>query len=69
MTPINRAWHEAHQMPTNPTDDQRIAWHVEHVQHCPCRPIPPGVVALMDARGLEVPVGVVPSRADGEVRP
>jgi hypothetical protein len=37
---LNRAWHEAHRMPKNPTLDQRLAWHREHAKHCACRPMP-----------------------------
>jgi hypothetical protein len=42
-------------MPANPTPEQRIAWHLDHAQNCQCRPIPPGVAALMRARGIDVP--------------
>lgn len=35
-----RKWHEANPMPKNPTEEQRIAWHKEHVKNCDCRPIP-----------------------------
>jgi hypothetical protein len=52
----NRAWHERHRMPKNPTAAQRIAWHVAHAENCTCRPIPPGVLALMraeTARGVD----------------
>jgi hypothetical protein len=38
--PINAAWHRAHPMPKNPTQDERIAWHVDHAERCGCRPIP-----------------------------
>jgi hypothetical protein len=47
MGTINRQWHEQHRMPTNPSSAQRIAWHEAHAQNCSCRPIPPGVLALM----------------------
>jgi hypothetical protein len=55
MKGLNRAWHEQHPMPKNPSNDQRIAWHLEHVQVCDCRPIPGGVVKLMLDQGLSVP--------------
>ena len=37
---LNREWHLAHKMPKNATLDQRIAWHLEHEQHCTCRAMP-----------------------------
>jgi len=36
-------------MPKNPTPQQRVEWHVEHAKHCQCRPIPAGVLALIEA--------------------
>lgn len=55
MDRINADWHRAHPMPKNPTDDQRIAWHMEHVKACGCRGIPAGVLALMAKRGITEP--------------
>lgn len=36
---INAAWHLANKMPKNPTLDERVAWHVQHVKQCSCRPL------------------------------
>lgn len=58
---LNRKWHEEHRMPERASDDERIAWHVAHARHCGCRPIPGGVRALMDSRGIAVPE---PAQAD-----
>jgi hypothetical protein len=55
MGRINRAWHSAHPMPKNPSEKQRIAWHLDHVRNCGCRDIPRGVLALMRERGIAVP--------------
>ena len=44
MSNINKEWHEEHKMPKNPTEEQRINWHLEHVKHCSCRGIPAGVL-------------------------
>lgn len=44
---INRSWHEKNRMPKNASEEQRIAWHLEHVKHCPCRPIPEKLQALI----------------------
>ncbi|MBS3060982.1 MAG: hypothetical protein J4215_00190 [Candidatus Diapherotrites archaeon] len=37
---VNKEWHQSHRMPSNPSLDQRMAWHQEHVQNCSCAPIP-----------------------------
>lgn len=37
---LNAEWHRAHRMPKNPTQDQRINWHIAHAAACSCRPIP-----------------------------
>ena len=55
MAKTNRLWHEQNRMPKNPSDQQRIEWHLAHARVCSCRPIPKGVVDLMRARGIEVP--------------
>jgi hypothetical protein len=47
---INKEWHEQHRMPKNATIDQRIAWHIEHVKHCSCRPMPEKLKAEMKKR-------------------
>lgn len=35
----NTAWHSKNKMPKNPTLDQRVKWHIEHVRNCSCRPL------------------------------
>ncbi len=32
----NTEWHLKHQLPQNPTLDQRVKWHMEHARRCPC---------------------------------
>ncbi len=39
MSKINKEWHLANKMPKNPTHEQRMKWHIEHVKHCQCYPI------------------------------
>lgn len=34
---INADWHKAHKMPKNPTHNQRLLWHREHLKYCACR--------------------------------
>jgi hypothetical protein len=55
MGTINAAWHAANRMPTNPSPEQRIAWHLAHAANCSCRTPPPGVIALMRAKGITFP--------------
>lgn len=54
---INVEWHKKHKMPLNPTVEQRIEWHLEHLKHCACRTdIPPKLMQEMKKRGIKVPV-------------
>jgi hypothetical protein len=32
----NTQWHAKHRLPTNPTLEQRVQWHMEHARRCPC---------------------------------
>lgn len=52
---LNLDWHEAHKMPDNPTLDQRIAWHVEHLQNCKCRDMPDTIKRALEERGIALP--------------
>lgn len=55
MSRINSEWHKAHRMPANPTFDQRVNWHLEHVANCNCRGIPAKLAREMRANGVEIP--------------
>lgn len=55
MSKINREWHEAHRMPSNPTPLERVMWHKAHAENCSCRPIPKGVLPLFEKFGVELP--------------
>lgn len=51
---INKEWHLAHKMPKNPTLDQRINWHLEHLKNCECRTdIPEKLKTEMKERGIK----------------
>ncbi|MCX5496875.1 hypothetical protein OSH11_19365 [Kaistia dalseonensis] len=52
---MNKAWHEANPMPLKATLDQRIAWHLAHIEHCGCRDLPDGIKAELRRRGLPIP--------------
>lgn len=48
--------HKANRMPQNATIDQRIKWHIEHLNNCHCRTdIPASVKAAMIERGIPIP--------------
>jgi hypothetical protein len=50
---LNTAWHLANKMPKNPTMEQRITWHLEHLKNCQCRTdIPEKLKEEMGKRGL-----------------
>ena len=69
MSKINAKWHAEHRMPERATAQQRIAWHREHSEHCACRPIPKGVLALMAACNVEAPNPSIERTATGGLRP
>lgn len=55
---INAGWHKLHPMPDNATIDQRIEWHLQHLQHCQCRTdLPEKLKDEMKKRGIVVPAG------------
>jgi hypothetical protein len=47
---VNKEWHLRNKMPKNPSMEQRIRWHEEHVRECACRPIPATVRAAIEKR-------------------
>ncbi|MGC4039502.1 MAG: hypothetical protein QM710_01540 [Flavobacterium sp.] len=48
----NKDWHLKNRMPKNPTFDERVKWHMEHQQHCQCRPIPKKLAEEMVKRKI-----------------
>ena len=38
MGKINAEWHQKHPMPSKPTLDQRVTWHLAHQKQCGCHP-------------------------------
>lgn len=55
MGKINVAWHEAHKMPDNPSEQQRAEWHYSHALNCACRKVTPSIQALLDSHGYKLP--------------
>lgn len=39
MGKINKEWHLANKMPKNPTFEQRMEWHINHLKDCNCYPM------------------------------
>lgn len=56
---FNKDWHQENPMPKNPTEEERIQWHVNHHRECNCRPIPKDLVIKMSHRKPKVVVGVL----------
>jgi hypothetical protein len=52
MNKINAEWHMKNKMPKNPTIEQRIEWHLEHIKHCKCRGIPEKLLEEMKKRNI-----------------
>ncbi|WP_198513413.1 hypothetical protein [Confluentibacter lentus] len=51
---INKEWHFAHKMPKNPSLEQRIKWHLEHLKNCQCRSdIPEKLKVEMKKSGIK----------------
>ncbi len=42
-------------MPDNPTMEQRIKWHLEHIKYCACRDIPIKLKQEMKRRKIKFP--------------
>jgi hypothetical protein len=50
---INKEWHEKNIMPKNPSFEQRVKWHKEHLKNCKCRTeIPAKLKEEMKERGI-----------------
>jgi len=53
---INAEWHHQHPMPKNPSIEERIEWHLDHLKHCQCRTdLPQKLKEEMKKRGLAIP--------------
>jgi hypothetical protein len=54
MQKLNKDWHLKHPMPPKATFEQRVKWHLEHVKHCACRPIPEKLLEQMREKGIKL---------------
>jgi hypothetical protein len=52
---INKEWHLANPMPKSPSLDQRIAWHIAHLEHCNCRKLTPKLQEEFKKRKIKIP--------------
>ncbi len=56
---INKEWHEKNVMPKNPSFDQRVNWHLEHLKHCACgMEIPKKLGEELKRRNTGIPIGI-----------
>lgn len=56
---LNAEWHRQHKIPKNPTVQQRIDWHLAHLENCGCRPGLPGKLKeQMKKLKIKIPAGV-----------
>jgi hypothetical protein len=58
--PLNRQWHEQHQLGNRTSLDERVRWYFEHAKVCSCRPIPTRVLEEIERRGIAA-MGQIPS--------
>lgn len=49
---INALWHSQNKMPKNPTQDQRVAWHLAHSKNCDCHPLTGKILEEIKRRQL-----------------
>jgi hypothetical protein len=61
---LNGKWHEKHPMPPHASLDQRVEWHLAHVQACGCRGISRSVEAELRVRGINLPIPRAPRGID-----
>jgi hypothetical protein len=55
MNKINREWHLKNKMPKNPSIEQRIHWHQQHIKNCTCRTdIPEKLKQEMKKRNIKI---------------
>jgi len=51
---INAVWHKANRMPARATLDQRVAWHLAHLEACACRTdLPASITAELKRRRVK----------------
>lgn len=53
---LNKEWHHQNQMPKNPDFEQRLAWHLDHLNNCGCRKdLPLKLKEEMAKRHISIP--------------
>ena len=65
---MNEGWHKLHPMPHHATTDQRIEWHLQHLQHCQCRTdLPQKLRVEITKRGIAIPTRPLALHASSEI--
>lgn len=54
MGKINKDWHLSNKMPPKATFEQRVKWHLEHIENCSCMPIPKKLLEEMKKKRIEM---------------
>lgn len=52
---MNREWHEQNKLSPKASLDDRVAWHLEHLVNCACRPIPSALLQEIEKRHIVIP--------------
>lgn len=47
---MNVEWHTRNRLCRNASLEQRVQWHLAHVEACDCRGLPAGIVAELEGR-------------------
>jgi hypothetical protein len=68
MSKTNAVWHAKNRMPKNPTVEERIKWHLEHVLNCDCRPLSGKMLEEINKRGLAIPRPIKELMNDQELK-
>ena len=53
MGKVNLDWHLKNIMPKNPTFEEQVKWHKEHVDNCSCRKFPEKLKEEMKKKGIK----------------
>jgi hypothetical protein len=68
VSELNAEWHRAHRMPERASRAARIAWHVEHREHCGCREVPASLAAEVEAAARAAKQKQARTKAAGRTR-
>ncbi|HTX86705.1 MAG TPA: hypothetical protein VMC41_01395 [Candidatus Nanoarchaeia archaeon] len=49
---INKQWHKKNKMLADPSESQRIKWHIAHAKNCACRQLSAKLLAEIKKAGF-----------------